>query len=467
MSTLIVKRHHKGSASGSETKIYRFAMEQGHFTVGSSRKADLRLPKTAALAIEGIFELTPTGWEYHSFAITNDDANIIVPVAQKTVVKIGDVTLEAEVLAERSRFSAATAIGDSDVDKDTSRLTRQIILVYLRNKLAMSFTDIPNRKISLEVYGQKLDLTTTLSSSWSQVEVGEFTIKQKSVAETDAKSYAVPFKELLPTQVQDQWIFGALGLTLLLALTATFFGPTQQEFTAESEAPKVTAPVLVKLTPPRQQIQQSRNDQAELQPGKAATSMDRIKGLTAKISAKAGAFLAKSNRMPSAIGPNGSANAAAMGVGRLGGSSTDWNKMAGSKVAGQVGGSLTGGTGGGELAAGATGASGVGLLEQEGEVSTGLDRELIAALIRKNIGHILYCYERSLSANPNLFGKVSVKFIIGASGKVETQKIGESTLRDNRVEGCILDKVSQWKFPEPKGGVQVVVTYPFLFKTTN
>lgn len=463
MSTLIIKRHHTTAASGAETKVYRFAMEKGHFTVGSSRKADLRLPKDSALPIEGIFEINPNGWSYHSFAITTADANLIIPVAKKATVKIGAVELEAEVIAERSRFSA-----ESENEGDLSKLTRQMILVYMGNKLAMSFYDVPNRKTSIEVYGRTIEITTTPTTKWLVTQDGEFTIKQKSIGDSDRQSFMMPMKDFLPSKKgPDRWIGGALAFTLVLALISTFVGPVKTEVVAENEPPKVTAPVLVKLTPPRKQVQESKQAQVtEVTPGKAG-SMDRIKSLTSKISAKAGLFIEKSARLPSAIGPNGNINAAAVGVGRLGGSTTDWNTVAGSKVSGQVGGSLSGGTGGGQLTAGATGASGVGLLEQEGEVSTGLDRELIAALIRKNIGHILYCYERSLSANPNLFGKVSVRFTIGASGKVETQKIGESTLRDGRVENCILDKVSQWKFPEPKGGVQVVVTYPFLFKTTN
>src|SRR5690606_35732929 len=133
------------------------------------------------------------------------------------------------------------------------------------------------------------------------------------------------------------------------------------------------------------------------------------------------------------------------------------------KVAGGLGGNGTNA----RLSGGNVGQSGVNLLEDESEVAGGLDKEVIADFIRRHIGHILYCYERSLSANPNLFGKVSVRFVIGATGQVETQKIGESTLKEAKVESCILNKVAQWKFPTPKGGVQVMVTYPFLFKTTN
>ena len=92
---------------------------------------------------------------------------------------------------------------------------------------------------------------------------------------------------------------------------------------------------------------------------------------------------------------------------------------------------------------------------------------MIAQYIKTQFGQILYCYERQLSANPDLYGKVAVKFTIAGTGKVETQAINETTLKDKSVEGCILNKIAKWKFPEPKGGTKVLVTYPFLFKSTN
>jgi len=192
-----------------------------------------------------------------------------------------------------------------------------------------------------------------------------------------------------------------------------------------------------------------------------------VQDLSQSIANRAGKFMKRAARMPASIGPNGTLNAPAMGVANLDGPATDWNTAAGQKVSGQVAGKLGGTAGAARLSGNGVGTSGVNLLDSESEISGGLDREVIAEFIRRHIGHILYCYERSLSANPNLFGKVSVRFVIGASGQVETQRIGESTLRDNRVEGCILEKVSKWKFPTPRGGVQVSVNYPFLFKTTN
>jgi TonB family protein len=83
------------------------------------------------------------------------------------------------------------------------------------------------------------------------------------------------------------------------------------------------------------------------------------------------------------------------------------------------------------------------------------------------LGQIRYCYERQLSASPDLYGKVAVKFVIGAAGEVTSQQIGSSTLKNAMVEGCILRRVARWKFPNPKGGTSVIVTYPFLFKSLN
>jgi len=68
---------------------------------------------------------------------------------------------------------------------------------------------------------------------------------------------------------------------------------------------------------------------------------------------------------------------------------------------------------------GSTGTKAVGLLEEESEIVGGLDREVIAQYIRTQLGQILYCYERQLSAHPDLFGKVAVKFTIGPTGSVE------------------------------------------------
>jgi TonB family protein len=141
----------------------------------------------------------------------------------------------------------------------------------------------------------------------------------------------------------------------------------------------------------------------------------------------------------------------------------------------KVGGIGTGGKGGGTggyksgsgLGTGATGNGEVGLEDSESVIEGGLDREVIAAVIREHLGQIRYCYERQLSANPDLYGKVKVRFTISGDGGVDSQSVAQTTLKSAMVEECILRRIATWKFPTPKGGTKVLVSYPFLFKSVN
>lgn len=121
----------------------------------------------------------------------------------------------------------------------------------------------------------------------------------------------------------------------------------------------------------------------------------------------------------------------------------------------------------GKMQQGSLGTGQVGTLEEESEVMGGLDKEVIAKIIRSYLGQIRYCYERQLSATPDLYGKLLVQFSISQAGTVNTQSILSSSLQNKNVEGCVLKQVANWKFPEPKGGTIVKVSYPFLFTSTK
>lgn len=97
----------------------------------------------------------------------------------------------------------------------------------------------------------------------------------------------------------------------------------------------------------------------------------------------------------------------------------------------------------------------------EVDLSGGLAREQIEAVVRKNLGQVLYCYEMGLQKQPRLSGRVTTEFMIAPSGGISTVKVAHSSLRDNSVESCILGKMRSWKFPKPVGGVYVDVAYPF------
>jgi outer membrane biosynthesis protein TonB len=92
-----------------------------------------------------------------------------------------------------------------------------------------------------------------------------------------------------------------------------------------------------------------------------------------------------------------------------------------------------------------------------------LDKSLIDAVIRRHMNQIRYCYQRELTKNPSLGGKITIKFVIAKDGSVSKSDVKSSTMGNSAVEGCIASRFMQFKFPEPKGGGIVIVSYPFIF----
>jgi hypothetical protein len=196
--------------------------------------------------------------------------------------------------------------------------------------------------------------------------------------------------------------------------------------------------------------------------------------LIGRVAARAG----KNSELVQAAGVNADSKNAGRALSLGGGSSLDklgggggghgneTQKVGGLGTAGKGGGS-SGYKGSGALSLGNAGNAEVGTLDEETEVDGGLDKEIIARYIKSQLGQIRYCYERQLSANPELYGKIMVRFTIGSAGSVVAQAIGTTSLNNAMVEGCILRRIAGWQFPTPKGGTKVMVTYPFLFKSNR
>jgi hypothetical protein len=92
-----------------------------------------------------------------------------------------------------------------------------------------------------------------------------------------------------------------------------------------------------------------------------------------------------------------------------------------------------------------------------------IDAALIDAAIKRKLSAIRYCYSRELQRQPDLHGKVSVKFTIAGDGAVASAGVKTSSLGNDRASQCVVDQVRSIRFPEPKGGGTVIVSYPFLF----
>jgi len=111
--------------------------------------------------------------------------------------------------------------------------------------------------------------------------------------------------------------------------------------------------------------------------------------------------------------------------------------------------------------------SDVGIIVGRAEVTGALDKEVIRRVIRRHINQWRYCYERELQANPNLWGRVVVRFTIAPTGQVVASEAVESTVGNAAVDRCMAQAVRRWQFPKPKGGGVVVVNYPVVVKSAD
>jgi len=95
-------------------------------------------------------------------------------------------------------------------------------------------------------------------------------------------------------------------------------------------------------------------------------------------------------------------------------------------------------------------------------VEGGLDRDIVRRIARAHINEVRYCYNQGLQRDPDLEGRVSVQFDVGANGRVATAIVQQSTLDDDDTAGCVARAVEGWKFPRPADAQAVTITYPFV-----
>ncbi|HUL59612.1 MAG TPA: adventurous gliding motility protein GltG [Anaeromyxobacteraceae bacterium] len=132
---------------------------------------------------------------------------------------------------------------------------------------------------------------------------------------------------------------------------------------------------------------------------------------------------------------------------------------------------------GGGLGSYGTGVGGLGKKSDvQPTISTGnavvmgsVDKELIRRVIQEHAAQIRYCYEQQLAINPKLSGKVSIKWIINADGSASGAQVdaGSTTLADDKVHRCMMERIQSWQFPKPKGGGMAVITYPWILRASG
>tara|TARA_B110001454_G_scaffold219199_1_gene251745 strand:+ start:50805 stop:52274 length:1470 start_codon:yes stop_codon:yes gene_type:complete len=488
MKQLFIEQH----TTTGERKVWKLSGDKSQYTFGTSRTADIVSIDTSLESWEGIFEIRDGAWVYVSMNSTSHKAatgplTSVDSTATEVKFKNSKLLLsELTKTIELNRFQIAPPTTSKNVKKF------QIFQVCFGDDVVETQIIPFNKKYTSRTLSGAVKVEPIPSSSWNVSKYGDFTLKQKSIeVEKPTQLFFLRMEDFIE---RDSKVGIAALLTFCLVFAVTFsliprterYVPISKKATAKiiitepvqpmkkekskvavkDETQKLTAPVEAPKVESSGDSQPAKTKVAgmlkNLNSGKISSLLSKVSSQGAKSKT-----VILSDGVAAGSGPSGRALAA---IGKIEKSGDDWSQDSGSrglKIS-------TNGIGGGKsvgnfaaLSGGKVGKGGVGLIEDESEVVGGLDREEIATYIRTQLGQILYCYERQLSANKELFGKVSVKFTISGSGKVETQTVSDTTLKNTTVEGCMLNKIASWKFPAPRGGTKVIVTYPFLFKSTN
>ena len=92
-----------------------------------------------------------------------------------------------------------------------------------------------------------------------------------------------------------------------------------------------------------------------------------------------------------------------------------------------------------------------------------LDALVVRQKIKKDLPRINRCYESALRDEPQLAGKVSIRFAVVRAGYVKGVQVVENTTGNEKVERCVTRVLSAIRFPSRRTGKSLRFTFPFIF----
>lgn len=97
------------------------------------------------------------------------------------------------------------------------------------------------------------------------------------------------------------------------------------------------------------------------------------------------------------------------------------------------------------------------------------DKNQIRVKVKENLKEVNSCYKNALSLNPELEGKLILNWDINDKGEVANVTVdkAKTTLNNESVQACILEKVKTWKFPPAPLKQTISISYPFHFSRSK
>ncbi len=486
------------SRGHKRAKRLRVRSSNGMFVIGSSEQADLRI---GGAGVEGVHAVLRRRGDEWYICDMSGSASLTVDGHKVTETRVTDLS-KVEIGSHRLQLFSKERT--QDYFREHVATGADLHQVVVRSRTGRIIETKVLKATEAYVYSdgeKKQKLAAPTSSAWVETKVGARTVQQRLTSKQDLAAVE-SFK------VDKDFGRAVMIATLFFAVligSIAIMGAFQKNAPAEVALDKKSMDIIFNAKAVKQKRLEAKKVEKKVAKGKSGGTTEAPKVAEAKsslpeestapkVSDKAskaltsirnaglnsliGKIAKRANKqgiMVASVGVSAdNANAGraffSQGTSTTGGGGTAAKEGASFKLGGIATQGKAGGVGnfknGTGLAGGSVGAGNVMALSDDEEtlIEGGLDRDAIAEVIKRNLGQIRYCYERQLSSNPDLYGKVLVKFVIGADGILAQQKVENSTLKNEMVEGCIMRRMAGWKFPLPKGGTQVRVSYPFLFK---
>lgn len=91
---------------------------------------------------------------------------------------------------------------------------------------------------------------------------------------------------------------------------------------------------------------------------------------------------------------------------------------------------------------------------------------LIQSIVRTHYPEFERCYAAGLRRDPELQGRIQIRFVIERDGSVGNVTTAGSNLLDTEVSRCIVSESQLMHFPAPDGGI-ITVVYPLMLSPTR
>jgi hypothetical protein len=89
------------------------------------------------------------------------------------------------------------------------------------------------------------------------------------------------------------------------------------------------------------------------------------------------------------------------------------------------------------------------------------DENEVRATIRQYLGQLKYCYESLAKADPNLQGRIEIRWAVAAGKVVGSPYVVANTTDSGVLAECVVKKIRRWDFPLD---VEGDMSFPFVFQ---